>query len=825
MARRAECVPEEDLVAHLEERNDGPQRERIASHLSTCAECRHAADWLRTHLLKDTSGDPQPFLTTCDFGREEEPDDLTQSQDTNRDLAQRLLSPSESRESLGRLNDYEVLAVLGRGGYGIVFEAMDKVLNRRVAIKVLNPDLATQAISRRRFIREARAGAAINHPNVVTIFGVEEAGDTPFLVMELLLGKSLRERLRRPPKLDVMDILRISVQIAQGLAAAHAQGIVHRDVKPGNVLLVDEVPRVKITDFGLARVTVENVDFTSRGMAVGTPGYMSPEQVRGEELDSRSDLFALGCVIYAMFTGHSPFHGRNVLEIARRIDGQEPKRLRELDPAIPEFIDEIVHRLLRKNPEERFQSAGEVADVLNRHLALLNQTPTDRLPLALSRELMDRRSTARRPQPLRAVAVGGALLALLIAISFLVQRASWFTSVGSPPVGTASSPSTGATADPGSASTQGSSPVAPGTETHPPADTTPPAPRQPLVTVAQAGQADCRTLTEALDRVAAGGTISVLDDATYNVQLGLSNAEQLAGVRIDAPRKATLRSEKPGPLLSISAVPHLQITGFQLLVPQRDLGIEVTGECPGLRLADITVRRLPNPDGSGTSQAGLALRAGAAGTAEEPILLQRLQLLECNVGVVLGTATSQDPAVRHVVLEESRISGMGRHSSTLLAILRNCEQIQIRRNVIHEGATGVSFVADAQAAPRNCRLEANSWHGVGSWLIWTGPPPVPSAVFCHGNLLVDVLTIGAILRDLPPADPPTFQHNLLVHVAPLGSPTGGVEWAGCAVTRDDFPLQSVDPANPEFLKPDFSRLATLPSPPQPVPGAFSAAIP
>jgi serine/threonine-protein kinase len=183
-----------------------------------------------------------------------------------------------------------------------------------------------------------------------------------------------------------MDVLRISAQIAQGLAAAHAQGIIHRDVKPGNIMLVDAT-RVKITDFGLARVAVADVEFTSRGLAVGTPAYMAPEQVRGEEVDARSDLFALGCVIYAMFTGHSPFHGQTALEIARRIDTFDPPRLREVNKAVPAFLDEIVHKLLQKDPGRRLQSAAEVGDLLNRHLAILNQTPSDRLPAAFQMEL------------------------------------------------------------------------------------------------------------------------------------------------------------------------------------------------------------------------------------------------------------------------------------------------------------------------------------------------------------------------------------------------------------------------------------------------------
>ena len=193
-----------------------------------------------------------------------------------------LLEPSDNKDALGRLGKYELLAVLGRGGMGVVLRGTDTQLCRPVAIKLLNRELSSSDTARRRFLREARAAAAINHPHVVTIFAVEEFRGTPLIVMEFVPGCTLRERIQRAGRLPPLEVLRISTQVASGLAAAHAQGVIHRDVKPGNILIEEPLDRAKLTDFGLARAAADQVELTARGAAVGTPAYMAPEQVRGE---------------------------------------------------------------------------------------------------------------------------------------------------------------------------------------------------------------------------------------------------------------------------------------------------------------------------------------------------------------------------------------------------------------------------------------------------------------------------------------------------------------------------------------------------------------
>src|SRR5262245_24619179 len=200
------------------------------------------------------------------------------------------LDPSDQPGSIGRLGHYEVRDVVGRGGMGVVLKAFDESLHRVVAIKVMAPQLATGATARKRFTREARAQAAVTHDHVVTIHAVEESGRLPHIVMQFVARQSLQDRLDRTGPLALQEVLRIGMQTAAGLAAAHAQGLVHRDVKPANILLENGVERVKLTDFGLARAA-DDASLTQSGVVAGTPQYMAPEQARGEPVDQRADLF------------------------------------------------------------------------------------------------------------------------------------------------------------------------------------------------------------------------------------------------------------------------------------------------------------------------------------------------------------------------------------------------------------------------------------------------------------------------------------------------------------------------------------------------------
>lgn len=288
------------------------------------------------------------------------------------DIAREFLSPSNQPGSLGKLGGYEVSEIVGYGGFGVVFKAFDAGLHRVVAVKVLASHLAHHSVARKRFIREAQAAAAVCHENVITIHGIDESGTQPKIVMQFVQGGSLQERIEHEGPLELKEILRIGLQTAAGLAAAHAQGLVHRDVKPGNILLENGVQRVKLTDFGLARV-VDDASLTMSGVIAGTPQYMAPEQAWGRVVDHRADLFSLGASLYAMCVGHSPFRARSTMAVLKRVCEEEPRPIQALNPEIPEWLAAIIMKLLAKNPDERFQSATEVSELLGNYLAFVQQ--------------------------------------------------------------------------------------------------------------------------------------------------------------------------------------------------------------------------------------------------------------------------------------------------------------------------------------------------------------------------------------------------------------------------------------------------------------------
>jgi len=333
------------------------------------------------------------------------------------------LKPGNTPGSLGSLGGYSVLDVIGRGGMGIVLRAMDAKLNRVVAIKVLSPEFAGNAQARKRFAREAQAAAAVSHDHVVTIHAVDDDEKVPFIVMECIVGQSLQQKIDKVGALGLKEILRIGTQIASGLAAAHRQGLVHRDIKPANILLENGIERVKITDFGLARAT-DDVGITQSGQIAGTPQYMSPEQAMGQPVDPRSDLFSLGSVLYAMCTGRPAFRGDSTIAVLRRLCDDSPRPIHEMNAEIPDWLIEIIDRLMRKKPEDRIQTAAEVAELLNQHLAHL-QHPISaprpaRLPSTPS-EIASRRTRQRSLAVITVIAMS-VLVFIGIALYYSIDQ-------------------------------------------------------------------------------------------------------------------------------------------------------------------------------------------------------------------------------------------------------------------------------------------------------------------------------------------------------------------------------------------------------------------
>ena len=279
------------------------------------------------------------------------------------------------------ISHYRITGRLGSGGMGVVYEAQDLTLGRRVALKFLPPELARDASALDRFLLEARAASALNHPNICTIYAVEKDGDQSFISMELIEGQGLDTKLHGGP-LPVDRLLDVSIQLADGVDAAHAKGIIHRDIKPANIFLTQR-GQVKVLDFGLAKLTraagmtaetndatlddgARTASLTNPGSTVGTVAYMSPEQARGEQLDARTDLFSLGTVIYQMATGQLPFSGNTSAVIFNAILERDPVPAVQLNPQIPSRLQEIIDKLLEKDRDLRYQSAADLRGDLKR---------------------------------------------------------------------------------------------------------------------------------------------------------------------------------------------------------------------------------------------------------------------------------------------------------------------------------------------------------------------------------------------------------------------------------------------------------------------------
>jgi serine/threonine protein kinase len=268
-----------------------------------------------------------------------------------------------------RLLHYEILREIGRGGMGVVYQARDPRLDRMVAIKTLPPDRISDAERKGRFIQEAKAASALNHPNIITVHDINSQEGVDVIVMEYVDGKTLAE-LIPGTGLRWSVAVKYAIQIADALASAHTAGILHRDLKPSNVM-VTEHSRVKILDFGLAKLieraesapddaTFSTPALTAEGTVLGTAPYMSPEQAQGQKLDARSDIFSFGSLLYEMLTGAQPFAGDSHLSIATKLLGHNPKPVNELVPSLPPDLSKIISRCLRKDPARRYQHMDDL---------------------------------------------------------------------------------------------------------------------------------------------------------------------------------------------------------------------------------------------------------------------------------------------------------------------------------------------------------------------------------------------------------------------------------------------------------------------------------
>jgi serine/threonine protein kinase/WD40 repeat protein len=432
MSVSSKCPSSADLRELLEGAT-ADSDQAVVSHLDQCTSCQHSLESLAcgdssfavTWLEQAANKKPEPTSAYWPALKNAEqalspdgpPSSSVQVRKSSPEISLAFLDPPEDGSHLGSLAQFNIIRIIGRGGMGVVLQAVDPCLQREVAIKILDPELSKDELAAERFCREARAAASISHENVVAVHQVEhdEAKDIPFLVMELISGESLEKKLEREGRLSLREIVSIGMQTAAGLAAAHEKGLIHRDIKPGNILLEKSGQRVKLTDFGLARAA-EDVRLTRSGLVAGTPLYMSPEQASGEELDARSDLFSLGVVLYELAAGEPPFTGKTPLVVLKRLTDDQPVPLRERNPELPEWFVHIVDRLLAKKPADRFQSAREVADMLEHFWAMLKSSET----------VVCKKKKAVNTWKAIALGTAAGLLTLVlgaVAVFFLVPRA------------------------------------------------------------------------------------------------------------------------------------------------------------------------------------------------------------------------------------------------------------------------------------------------------------------------------------------------------------------------------------------------------------------
>lgn len=368
------CLSDSELLRVLDA--EGEIEPEVIRHFESCAACRAGLEALAGVDGFSFRNAPEPVPSSlARVMRALAATSHDDAPDPDPPEGAIVLAPSDEPGALGSFAGYDVLALVARGGMGVVYKAWDRALHRVVAIKVLAPALAASPTARMRFLREARAAAAVTHEHVVAIHAVGEHEGLPYLVMQFIHGRSLEDRLNEGGPLTASEVLRIGCQAAYGLAAAHAQGLVHRDIKPGNILLENSVERVRITDFGLARAG-DSTDVTAPGVLAGTPQYMAPEQARGERLDHRADLFALGCVLYTAATGDSPFRADSTPATLRRVCEENPPPVREVVPGFPEASSDCIARLMAKNPADRPPDALTVARHLEALLAKLQGSPT-----------------------------------------------------------------------------------------------------------------------------------------------------------------------------------------------------------------------------------------------------------------------------------------------------------------------------------------------------------------------------------------------------------------------------------------------------------------
>jgi len=700
-----------------------------------------------------------------------------------------------------RLGKYQILEQVGRGGMGVVWKARDPDLQRTVAIKVLAPHLAQSPVARRRFLREARAAAAISHPNVLTIHSVEEEHETPFLVMEYVSGLSLKEFISERKSLDFVEVLRLSAQVAQGLAAAHACGVIHRDIKPGNVMLHKGGTRARLTDFGLARAAFDNADLTSNDQTVGTPAYMAPEQVRGNPVDVRSDLFSLGCLMYALVSRSSPFQGRSSAETVHRILDVTPLPLETVEPSTPAGFSEVVMKLIAKKPEDRYQSAQEVAEILQRVLVQLNQAPSDQLVHVLSQHLPSSSANVASTQedkadpPGRATwgLLGAGLLVLLAAIGLSTFWKDW---------------GSGGPANSSSLNASAASVTPKGTEIPEGGAARPFLTR---LTVGTGPDATCATIAEGVARGTGDCTIHVAGPGPYEESV-MATGGRLTSLTITAA-PGTIWRPKPSAAgdtnaLTLAGLRRLRIEGFQFEVGS-PLGwaIHLPETVSDVTIADCEFRFLLP-----THTLSLMNVGGEAGDEASRVLIRGCRFqgaMGTGAAITVDAGKKRSPAIE---ILDSRFLSPDRH----IYLAGSCQNLTVRGNVFVNGYAGLMLFYRPWTGRERMEIVNNTFLDVQFWLSWMDSVPDPMrpaaeenpSRLCNNLVLGGQRTLGKPEQWNEILATWTVRANWLEDNPRMEAGADREGRLG-TVSASLGPLHRTDPASPQFLVPDpASPLAT-----------------
>ncbi len=444
------CPTKEELIECVENKSQTDKITGVKEHIKQCPKCRvEFTTILKNKLNKQNenygSGPLVASITSSvsevvanpNIGKVNVSESMFSTNSGNNTkqavvalkAAYPYLEPPTKRGSLGCLGRYELLSILGEGGMGIVFEADEKESGRKVALKVLKPEL-TDDVYRQRFEREGKIASSLYDANVCMVYDVGVHNNVSYMAMELLKGESLEDKLKRDGWLPVTVVFKIAKQIAMGLAVAHEQKLVHRDIKPANIWLDSSGPNtdfkiVKILDFGLAKSVEQESQLTAKGMIVGTPNYMAPEQICGMPLDERCDLFSLGCVIYRMFSGKIPFEKENTLAVLHAVVESEIPSLDDLNKKLPQKVLKIMTLLLEKEACNRPSSARKVISLIEVIENDLENVPGVKVLNSMLFKAPDIQIKAKSRVPVGAI-IGSVviILAILIGLYFLFDKIS-----------------------------------------------------------------------------------------------------------------------------------------------------------------------------------------------------------------------------------------------------------------------------------------------------------------------------------------------------------------------------------------------------------------